>query len=314
MSMDKLHAMAIFTRVAEAGSFSRAAERLGLSPGSVTTSVRNLESGLGVQLLTRTTRRVSLTDDGRAYLARCQQLLAEIDEIEAALRQTRTEPQGRLRVEMPTGLGHLYVTPALPAFAMRYPKVRVVMTLSDRFVDLAEEDVDVIVRVGELADSAMVARRLYDARFVACASPEYLLRRGTPGSPAELARFDCLGYFSSTLGRSASWQFERNGAVTMVDPGGNLHIDNPEALADLAVAGAGIVYMLETGVAAALRAGRLVTVLDDWMTPRVPISVLYWQSRHLSARVRVFVEFLAELFTREAPQMRVGRPAYGRGG
>ena len=312
--MDKLHAMTVFTRVAELGSFSRAAERLQLSPGSVTTSVRNLESVLGVQLLTRTTRRVSLTDDGRAYLERCQRVLAEIEETEAALKHARTEPQGRLRVEMPTGLGHLYVTPALPGFASRYPKVRVVLTLSDRFVDLAEEDVDIIVRVGELQDSAMVARRLYDARFVACAAPEYLARAGMPTSPEELARCNCLGYFSSSLGRSAPWQFERDGHSAVIEPAGNLHVDNPEALVDLAIAGAGIVYMLETGVAAAIRAGRLVTVLDEWQTPRAPISALYWPSRHLSARVRVFVEFLSDLFPRQAPQMRAGRPAYGRGG
>jgi LysR family transcriptional regulator for bpeEF and oprC len=306
--------MTVFARVAEFGSFSRAAERLGLSPGSVTTSVRNLEASLGVQLLIRTTRRVSLTDDGRAYFERCQRVLAEIEETEAALRQARTEPQGRLRVEMPTGLGHLYVTPALPGFAARYPQVRVVLTLSDRFVDLAEEDVDIIVRVGELQDSAMVARRLYDARFLACASPEYLGRMGIPESPEDLSRFNCLGYFSSSLGRSAPWQFERGGVEHVIEPSGNLHIDNPEALVDLAVAGAGVVFMLETGVAAAIRAGRLITVLDDWHTPRAPISVLYWPSRHLSARVRVFVDFLSELFTRQAPQMRAVRPAYGRGG
>lgn len=312
--MDKLHAMQVFARVAESGSFSRTAERLGLSPGSVTMAVRNLEALLGVRLLTRTTRRVSLTDDGRAYLDRCVRLLAEIDETEAALRQTRSEPQGRLRVEMPTGLGHLYVTPALPAFAARYPKVRVVLTMSDRFVDLAEEDVDVILRVGELQDSPMVARHLYDARFVACAAPGYLERRGMPASPAELASHNCLGYFSSSLGRSARWHFERDGVSHVFEPAGSLHVDNPEALVDLAMAGAGVVCMLETGVAAAIRAGRLIPILPDWQTPTLPISVLYWPSRHLSARVRVFVEFLAELFARQAPFMRALRPVYGRGG
>jgi LysR family transcriptional regulator for bpeEF and oprC len=312
--MDKLHAMAVFVRVAELESFSRAADKLGVSPASVTSSVRNLEAQLGVRLLTRTTRKVSLTDDGRAYLDRCVRLLAEIEETEAALRKTRTEPQGRVRVEMPTGLGHLYVTPALPAFSTRYPKVSVVMTMGDRFVDLTEEEVDVIVRVGELADSPMVARKLCDVRFVACASPAYLAARGTPRTPADLAGHNCLGYFSASLGRSARWIFGRDGKEVLHVPEGPLHLNNPEALVDLALAGAGIVRLLETGVAQAVLEGRLVPVLQDWEAPPQPVSVMYWPSRHLSARVRVFVEFLADLFARQVPHGAPIRPGYGRGG
>ena len=312
--MDRLHAMQVFARVGELGSFSRAADRLGLSAASVTTAIRNLETHLGVRLLTRTTRKVSLTDDGRAYLERVTRLLGEIDETEAALRNTRTEPQGRLRVEMPTGLGHLYVTPALPEFLARYPKVSVVLTLGDRFVDLTEEDVDVIVRVGPLEDSPMVARRLYEARFVTCASPAYLERHGRPATPADLATHNCLGYFSASLGGSAPWQFARDGQASSHAPGGNLHMNNPEALVDLAAAGTGIVHMLETGVAPAIRAGRLVTILDEWRPPAMPVSVLYWPSRHLSARVRVFVEFLSALFARRIAELRPLMAAFGRGG
>lgn len=306
--------MQVFARVAELGGFARAADRLGISPASVTTAVRNLEIHLGASLLTRTTRKVRLTDDGRAYLERCNRVLAEIDETEAAIKRTSTEPQGRLRVEMPTGLGHLYVTPALPAFSRRYPKVVVVMTMGDRFVDLSEEDVDVIVRVGELADSSMVARRLYDARFITCASPDYLRRCGTPVTPQELDRHNCLGYFSASLGRSASWQFGRNGMSAEHVPSGSLHLNNPEALVDLAIAGAGIIHLLETGVTAALRSGDLVAILPDWQAKALPVSALYWPSRHLSARVRVFVDFLDELFAAHVPRLRAGRPAYGRGG
>lgn len=312
--MDKLHAMQVFVRVAETGGFARAANKLGMSPPSVTSTVRNLELRLGARLLNRTTRKVSLTDDGRAYLERCVRVLAEIEETEAALRRTSTEPQGRLRVEMPTGLGHLYVTPALPAFCRRYPKVHVVMTMGDRFVNLSEEDVDVIVRVGDLADSSMVARRLYEARFVTCASPEYLARFGTPQTPADLAGHNCLGYFSASLGRSAEWGFARDGAQTTHAPTGTLHLNNPEALVDLAVAGAGIVNLLETGVAPALREGKLVAILADWQVAAQPVSALYWPSRHLSARVRVFVDFLSELFARQLPHLLPVRTAYGRGG
>ncbi len=312
--MDKLHAMQVFSRVGELGSFTRAADKLGVSPASVTSAVRNLESYLGVRLLTRTTRKVSLTDDGRAYLERCTRLLAEIDETEAALTRTRTEPQGRLRVEMPTGLGHLYVTPALPAFCARYPKVSLVLTMGDRFADLTEEDVDIILRVGVLADSPMVARNLYEARFITCAAPAYLARHGIPATPQALAAHNCLGYFSASLGRSARWSFSRNGEEVIHAPGGSLHLNNPEALIDLAIDGAGIVSMLETGVAPAIREGKLTPILLDWQAPTLPVSVLYWPSRHLSARVRVFVDFLGELFARQVPHLRPVRTAYGRGG
>ena len=309
--MDKLHAMEIYVRVAELESFARASERLNMAPASVSTAIRNLESHLGVRLMTRTTRKVSLTDDGRAYLERCRRVLAEIDETEAALKQTQSRPQGRLRIELPTGLGHIYVTPALPAFSVRYPDVKVVMSLGDRFVDLTEEDVDVILRVGKLEDSPMVAKRVYDARFVTCAAPDYLARHGKPKTPAELAKHNCLGYFSASLGRSARWNYRKGAREAFHAPGGTLHTNNPEALTDLAIAGAGVVCMLETGVQRAIRDGRLVPLLEDWESPIAPISVLYWPSRHLSAKVRVFVDFIAELFAKQVPHLQ---PVYGRGG
>ncbi|HEX4328708.1 MAG TPA: LysR family transcriptional regulator, partial [Burkholderiales bacterium] len=209
--MDKLHAMEVFTKVAELGSFTKAAERMNMAPASVSAAVQNLEAHLGVRLFTRTTRKINLTDDGRAYLERSLRVLAEIDETESALKQTQTNPQGKLRVEIPTGLGHMYVTPALPSFSARYPDMQVVMTMNDRFVDLTEEEVDVILRIGELTDSTMVARRLYEARFICCASPDYLNRHGAPKTPAELAQHNCIGYFSASLGRSARWNFSRNG-------------------------------------------------------------------------------------------------------
>lgn len=309
--MDKLHAMGIFVRVAELESFTKAAERLDLAPASVSTAIRNLETHLCVRLLMRTTRKVSLTDDGRAYLERCRRLLAEIDETESALKQTQTSPQGRLRVEIPTGLGHLYVTPALPAFTARYPDVKVVMTMGDRFVDLTEEEVDVILRIGALEDSAMVARRIYDARFVTCAAPEYIARHGAPKTPRDLAKHNCLGYFSASLGRSARWTYRKGAQEIVHTPEGTLHMNNPEALVDLAAAGAGIVYMLETGPIRAIREKRLVALLEDWETPVMPVSVLYWPSRHLSAKVRVFVDFVTELFAKQVPHLK---PVYGRGG
>lgn len=302
--MDKLHAMEVFAKVAELGSFSRAAERLNLAPASVSVAVQNLEAELGVRLITRTTRKLSLTDDGRAYLERSQGVLAEIAELEAALKQTQTRPQGKLRVEIPSAMGHLHVAPALPAFTEKYPDVQIVMTLNDRFVDLTEEDVDVILRVGALSDSTMVARRIYDARFVACAAPDYLRRHGRPQHPRDLALHNCIGYFSASLGRSARWNFKRGNETWRHEPAGSLHVNNGEALADLAIAGAGIACVLETGVFRAVGEGKLVPVLEDWDTQSLPISVLYWPSRHLSAKVRVFVDFVTELFAREVPHLQ----------
>lgn len=307
--MDKLHAMSVFARVAELGSFTKAAERLDMAPASVSAAVQNLETHLGVRLFTRTTRKISLTDDGRAYLERCQRVLTEIDETEAALKQTQTNPQGKLRVEIPTGLGHMYVTPALPAFSERYPDVQVVMTFNDRFVDLAEEEVDVIMRIGELSDSTMVARRLYEARFICCASPDYLKRHGRPQHPRELAQHNCLGYFSASLGRSARWNFKKDGQPFTFAPTGTLHLNNSEALIDLAAAGVGIICMLETSLFRAIREGRLVPIFEDWDMRSMPVSALYWPSRHLSAKVRVFIDFIAELFSREVAQLQAARDA-----
>jgi len=312
--MDKLHAMEVFTRVAELGSFTKAAERMDMAPASVSAAVQNLEAHLGVRLFTRTTRKINLTDDGRAYLERSLRVLAEIEETESALKQTQTNPQGKLRVEIPTGLGHMYVTPALPAFSARYPDMQVVMTLNDRFVDLTEEEVDVILRIGELSDSTMVARRLYEARFICCASPDYLKRHGAPRDPQELAQHNCIGYFSASLGRSARWNFKRDGTPYTHAPTGTLHVNNSEAVVDLALAGVGIICMLETSLFRVIREGRLVPVLPDWETQSMPVSALYWPSRHLSAKVRVFIDFIAELFTREVAQLQEARAVVGRGG
>ncbi|MDB5806228.1 MAG: bacterial regulatory helix-turn-helix, lysR family protein [Betaproteobacteria bacterium] len=312
--MDKLHAMEVFTKVAELGSFTKAAERMEMAPASVSAAVQNLEAHLGVRLFTRTTRKINLTDDGRAYLERSLRVLAEIEETESALKQTQTNPQGKLRVEIPTGLGHMYVTPALPAFSARYPDMQVVMTLNDRFVDLTEEEVDVILRIGELSDSTMVARRLYEARFICCASPDYLKRHGAPKSPDELAQHNCIGYFSASLGRSARWNFKKDGQPYTHAPTGTLHVNNSEAVIDLAAAGVGIICMLETSLFRAIREGRLVPVLQDFDTQSMPVSALYWPSRHLSAKVRVFIDFIAELFAREVAELQQARAAFGRGG
>lgn len=210
----------------------------------------------------------------------------------------------------------MYVRPALPVFCARDPKVNPELTMSDGFVDLTGEDVDILLRVATLADSPMVARNLCESRFIPCAAPAYLAQRGIPANPQVLAGHHCLGYFSASLGRSARWSFSRNGRESIHAPGGNLHLNNPEAPIDLAIDGAGIDSMLETAYAPAIRDGKRTPIPMDWQTPTLPVSVLYWPSRHLSApvRVRVLVDFLGELFARQVPHLRPARTAYGRGG
>jgi len=291
--------MEVFRWVVELGSFSRAADRLDLSKATVTAHVAALENRLGLRLLNRTTRRLSLTDDGAAYLDHVRRVLADVDETEAILSAGRRVPRGVLRVELPVSIGRQFVVPALPRFAAQHPELRVVAILEDRRVQLLEEGVDAAVRMGPLEDSSLVARRVYDAAFVTCASPDYLALHGTPQTPAELDGHNCLGLYSVSLGRVMDWAFEKGGERVSFTPGGALSISNGEALLDAAVANAGIVTMLDMLASRWIASGALVPLLEDWRTPaRYPISVVYPQNRHLSAKVRVFSDFVAGLFPR----------------
>ncbi len=291
--------MEVFIKVAEAQSFSRAAERAQLAKSSVTTLVQNLENHLGVRLFNRTTRRLSLTDDGAAYYERCVRILGDIQETEAALARSRSRPQGRLRVDMPVALGRDYVIPALTRFTAQYPDLTVHATLNDQVTDLVEEGVDAVIRIGKLADSTLVARKLYEAKGLVCASPEFVARFGAPESPAALADYNCLGFISPGSGRIRAWPLEKGGQHYTHEPKGNFSTNSVEALVDAAVGGAGIVFLLDVVVGRALSAGLLQPLLPGWATTR-PISVAYPQNRHLSAKVRAFVDFVGGLFPRSA--------------
>lgn len=295
--MDRLQSMEVFRWVVELGSFSRAAERLDLSKATVTAHVAGIENRLGVRLLNRTTRRLVLTEDGAAYLEHARRVLADVEETEGMLGVGRRVPRGVLRIDMPVALGRQYIVPALPRFAAQYPELRVVAVLDDRRVDLLEEGVDAAVRIGPLADSSLIARRVYDTAFVCCASPDYLARHGTPQTPADLAAHNCLGLFVLSYGRVLEWVFERDGERTTVAPNGNLVFSGGEALLDAAVAGAGITMMIDVIASRGIASGALRPILQDWQPKSgYPISVVYPQNRHLSAKVRVFVDFVAGLF------------------
>jgi LysR family transcriptional regulator for bpeEF and oprC len=297
--MDRLQSMDVFRWVVDLGSFSRAADRLDLSRAAVTGHVAALETRLGVRLLNRTTRKLALTDDGAAYLDHVRRVLADVEETEAVLTAGRSLPRGVLRVDLPVAIGRQFVVPALPRFAAQYPELKVIAILEDRRVDLVESGVDAALRVGPLADSSLVARRVYEANFVVYASPDYLALNGTPQVPADLERHNCLGLYSVSQGRVFEWVFEKDAERVTWTPGGSLSISNAEALLDAAVAGAGIVMLFDMSASRWVASGALRPLLQDWQRrDRYPISVVYPQNRHLSAKVRVFSDFVAGLFPR----------------
>jgi LysR family transcriptional regulator for bpeEF and oprC len=299
--MDRLTSMEVFQWVVDLGSFSRAADRLDLSKATVTAHVAAIENRLGVRLLNRTTRKLSLTEDGSAYLEHVRRVLADVLETEDALSRARATPRGRLRVDMPVTLGRQHIVPALPRFAAQYPEIEIVATLDDRRIDLVEEGVDAAIRLGELEDSSFIARRVYSTGFVVCASPDYLSLHGTPATPEDLVHHRCLGFYNAATRRVIEWPFERAGQRFTLAPRGMLTVSNAEALVDAALAGAGIIGTLAMIVSRPLASGELVPLLEDVRTSQeLPISVIYPQNRHLSPKVRVFADFVAGLFPKRA--------------
>jgi LysR family transcriptional regulator for bpeEF and oprC len=294
--MDQLNAIRVFARVAELGSFARAADALGMSRPMVTTRIAQLEARLGARLLHRTTRRVGLTDDGRAYYERCLRILADLDEAEEALGRRRTRPSGRLRVQLPVALGRLFVIPALPRLLERHPGLELEVRLANRVVDLVEEGVDCAIRLGQPPEQTLVARRIASTRLATCASPDYLRRRGVPRNPDDLARHDCIAFLDLATGRPADWLFARAGASVARAPGGRLAFNSMEAAVEAAAAGLGVAQVLSSLAQDAVVTGRLRPLLVDWAAEGPPLYVAYPHHRHLSAKIRAFVDFAAEVF------------------
>ncbi|WP_448205862.1 LysR substrate-binding domain-containing protein [Azospirillum sp. sgz302134] len=296
--MDKLHAMRVFVRVVEANSFSKAAETLGLPRASVTTTIQNLEASLGVRLLQRTTRRLNLTLDGAAYLEGATRILSDIDEIESTFTSARKTPRGRLRVDMPGSIGRLVIIPSIHEFHAKYPDIDIMIGLSDRPIDLVQEGVDCVIRVGVLADSSLVARRIGAMQPTTCASPAYLAKHGEPASIEDLDRHVAVNYFGSRSGRSVEMCFQRDGDVEEVAMKGVISVNDADAYVTCGLEGLGILQPGRFMVLPHLRSGALREILRDWRPPRIPISAVYPHNRHLSPKVRVFVDWVAELFER----------------
>lgn len=294
--MDKLQAMEVFVQVVDTGSFTRAAENMQLPKATVSTLIRNLESELDVKLLNRTTRQIGVTTDGAAYYERCLSILADVREAEDALSKSRLSPGGRLRVDVATGLGRHLIIPALPLFFERYPDINLEIGCSDRTVDLIEEGVDCAIRGGALPDSTLIARRLGNLHFVTCAAPSYLSRHGRPEHPHELSRHRCINYFSAKTGKIFEWDFAMGDQRIQVPVPGKIAVNDSDAYVAAALAGLGIAQMPSFMLRPYVESGQMELVLSDWCIDALPLHIVYPQNRHLSAKVRVFVEWVAALF------------------
>ncbi|MEC4772521.1 putative multidrug efflux transcriptional regulator CeoR [Burkholderia cenocepacia] len=296
--MDRLQAMQVFTRVVDTSSFTKAAETLGLPRASVTTIIQNLEAFLGVRLMHRTTRRLSLTPDGAAYYERCVRILADVEETEASFQANNRKPHGKLRIDMPDSIGRLLVIPSLCEFHTRYPDIDLQLGLSDRPVDLLQEGVDCVIRVGALQDSSLVARRVGLFECVTVASPDYLERHGEPQTIDDLGQHKAVNYFSSRTGRTIDWTFLIDGKEVEMKMEGIVSVNDADAYVTCGIEGFGLIQPPLFMVLPHLREGRLKEVLPGVKPLPMPISVVYPHSRHLSPKVRVFVDWIAEVFDR----------------
>lgn len=292
--MDRTDALRIFVRIAELGSFTRAAESLGLPRATVSVALRELEDDLGARLLHRTTRRVELTEDGRACYERARDLLSDLEDLRALFRGTQ-QLTGRLRVDMPSGFARTYVFPRLHEFTDAHPALHLEVSATDRRVDLLREGMDCVLRVGRLQDSNLVAIPLGDARMVTCASPAYLARHGIPRSPRELEGHRLVQYSPTFSGRPEGLEYFDGQAYRSVPLPGSVTVNNTDAYEAACLAGYGMIQVPVLGVQEHLAAGTLVEVLAEWPAEPMPVSLLYVHRRHLPMRVRAFMDWLAAI-------------------
>ena len=294
--MDHLQAMRVFARVAHLGSFTKAAEQLQLPRPTVSNAVQYLEKHLKIRLLQRTTRRVALTAEGATYYERCVRLLADLDDVETLFEDAGASPRGVIRVDLPERFALNQVIPALPDFHARYPDLRVMISTTDRFVDLVSDGIDCAVRVGVLSDTSLVARRVGEMAQINCASPAYLARYGTPRSPDDLPDHVAVGYFSSRTGRELDWEYADmdSGALQTVKMRSVVAVNSSQAYLACCIAGLGLIQVPRDGLAPLLEDGSLVEVLPEWHAAPLPVSVMFPNGRHLAPRVRIFVDWLAQ--------------------
>ena len=299
--MDKLSAMQAFVRVVEAGTFTKAADSMALPKATVTRLVQSLESQLQTKLLNRTTRRVTVTADGAAYFDRALRLLGELDELESSMTHAKANPRGRLRIDVPTSVGQQLLIPHLPDFHARYPDIQIDLGVSDRPVDLIGENVDCVIRGGEITDQSLVARRIGEFHTLLCAAPGYIRRHGTPKTPQELEEgaHRVVNYLSHRTGRPFPWLFQRGDEKLEINAPHTIAVNDSIGGMAAGLAGLGIVYTSTFQAHPHIVSGALVPLLLDWCAETIPLYVVYPPNRHLSTKVRVFVDWVVELFARD---------------
>lgn len=287
--------MAVFVEVAERGSFTAAADKIGLTPSAVSKLVARLEERLGARLLHRTTRRIALTPAGEVYLARSRQILDDIEDVETEIRARGNDPRGPLRINTGVAFATHQLMPALPEFMLRYPLIEPHIAVTDHVVDLLRTNTDVAIRTGRVVDTALVMRKICDLRRLICASPEYLKRHGTPKKPSDLYGHECITI--ADIRSLALWPFAIDGTLHTIEAKSRVRVDNAEALLQLGLAGAGIFRSADNLCGESIRRGRLVSLLtDSHVDEPVPLTAVYPQGRHRSPAVRAFIDFVVEKF------------------
>jgi LysR family transcriptional regulator for bpeEF and oprC len=295
--LDQLAAMRAFVRVVEAGSFTRAASSLETPKPTVTKLIQTLEQHLRTKLLNRTTRRVTVTPDGAAYYERAVQLIADIDELDGSLAAAQSRPKGKLRIDMSGAVAQQLVIPALSGFFEAYPDIQIDFGVSDRVTDLIGENVDCVIRAGELTDQSLIARRLAGLPMITCAAPSYLARMGEPTHPTDLERdHEVISFFSARAGRTIDMDFARGNERFEISGRHKVALNEGTSYVVAAVAGLGVAQSPKFMVDPYLATGQLRQVLSDWTVEPLPLHVVYPPNRHLSNKLRVFVDWTAGLF------------------
>jgi LysR family transcriptional regulator for bpeEF and oprC len=304
--MDQLQGMRVFTRVADLGSFARAANDMDMSRAMASSYVAQLEKHLGTRLLHRTTRKVTVSPEGAVYLERCKRILAEIQAADDEMRHARARPQGKLRVDVPVAFGRYLLMPALPTFTERYPEMALEVRFNDRYVDLAAEHIDVVLRSGEIRSPDLIARQITTTRMVTCAAPSYIARHGMPRTPADLRNHRNIGFLRTDTSRPSEWKFRQGrDGVQKLKLSFALSFNTSEPMVMSAYEGQGIIQTTDLLLGRAIAEGRVVELLKEYSCEGPPFSVVYPRATQHLAKVRVFAEFAAEIMRKYQSRARV---------
>lgn len=297
--MDRIDLFRVFTRVVECSSFTRAADTLGLPRSTVSAAVLELEARVGARLLHRTTRKVSATQDGLAFYERCQRIVSDVEDTENIFRQTISRLSGRLRIDVPGRIGRLIIAPALPDFLRRFPLIDIELGVTDRAVNLIEESVDCVLRVGALTDSGLIARQIGRLPLINVGSPAYFAVHGKPFAPGDLSQHWAINYASPSTGRIESWEWLENDTVRSMSMRARVTVNSAEAYIACCLAGMGLIQIPAYDVRDHLQSGALVEVMPDYRAQSLPLALLYPHRQHLSHRLQVFIDWLEALLKRE---------------